>query len=109
MNEHKILSIDIDYCLTNKDLEEVFELFCGNLFKAQEDRVLVSDHHVDILDLIGEIHEPMTIYNLDFHHDIFYDNRTSPAELRNSIVDSSNWLGWLFMHRMIKKYVWRIV
>ena len=88
MNEHKILSIDIDYCLTHKDLEEVFELFCGNLFKISEDRVLISNHHVDILDLIGEIHEPMTIYNLDFHHDIFYDNTISPAELRNSIVDS---------------------
>lgn len=106
MSEHKILSIDIDYCLSHKDFEEVFELFCSNLSKIPENKILLSNHHIDILDLIGDIHDPMTIYNIDFHHDIFYDNDRNPAELRNSIADSSNWLGWLFIHRMVKQYVW---
>jgi len=106
MKAQKILSIDIDYCLNTNDFMHVFDLFCTNLYKLKEDRVLISNHHVDILDLINTITDPIDLYNIDFHHDIFYQDTCSPAELRNSVVDSSNWVGWLTIHRQVSKYTW---
>ena len=36
----KVLSIDIDYCLTNEDFDLVVDLFCKNLFNLQEHQIL---------------------------------------------------------------------
>jgi hypothetical protein len=40
------------------------------------------------------------------HHDVFYQTVQSTAEIRNSIADSSGWVGWLAAHQPLKKYTW---
>ena len=102
----KLLSIDIDYCLTAGDFNEVLELFCRNLFNIDEENVLFSQYHVDILDLCLKCRGELDILNIDMHHDIFYHERQSPAEIRNNIADSSCWVGWLSAHQSLKKYTW---
>lgn len=105
MKTKKILSIDVDFCKSNKDFEEVFDLFCQTIFKLKEDNVLISPYHVDVLNLIKNIHSPIEILNIDNHHDIIYD-LDSICELRNSVVSSANWVGWLFFHCHVHNYTW---
>jgi hypothetical protein len=105
MKTKKILSIDIDFCRSHKDFEDVFDLFCKNLFKLSEDKILISSYHVDILELIKGIGDPIEILNIDNHHDIVYE-RNSLCELRNSLVSSANWVGWLFIHAFVENYIW---
>jgi hypothetical protein len=103
----KILSIDVDYCLTSSDFIEVQELFCKNLFKIKEkENILFSQYHVDILDLCLKCKGDLEVSNIDMHHDVFYQAPQSTAEIRNGISDSSNWVGWLAVHQPLKKYTW---
>lgn len=105
MKVNNILSIDIDYCKSTRDFQEVFEIFCRNLFTVDSDKILFSDYHVDIIDLIKNIEGALDIVNIDDHHDIFYDDTQIPV-CRNGIADSSCWVGWLCMHAEVKNYRW---
>ena len=105
MMTNKILSIDIDFCKSSKDFIRVFDLFCRNLFKLNKDSVLISEYHVDILDLIQHATRPIEIVNIDDHHDVYYNKEELPG-LRNQMVYSSNWVGWLFMNAEVRDYLW---
>jgi hypothetical protein len=105
MKATKILSIDIDYCKSSRDFQDVCKLFYKNLFQLDKSKILFSDYHVDILDLIKKTSGPLDITNIDDHHDIFYDQAQVPV-LRNGMPDSSCWLGWLFLNAQVTSYRW---
>jgi len=105
MKNNKILSIDVDYCRDSQDLLKIYNLFCSNLYRLSEDKVMCADYHIDILDLIKNIKGPLEVFNIDDHHDIYYDEHQIPV-LRNSIADSSDWVAWLFIHRQVENYTW---
>jgi hypothetical protein len=102
----KVLSIDIDYCLTNEDFDLVVDLFCKNLFNLKEDQVLFSQHHGDIINLIKHETNALDILNIDLHHDIFYNAKSGPADIRNNTINSANWVGWMSAHKQVKRYTW---
>ena len=102
----KLLSIDIDYCLTTSDFNEVLELFCRNLFRLKEENISFAQYHVDVLDLCLKCKNELEVINIDMHHDVFYQEVQSTAEIRNNIADSSGWVGWLAAHQPLKKYTW---
>jgi len=106
MNSENLLSVDLDYCLTTKDFAEVTDLILNTLFSLDESRVLFSTHHVDALDLCLRADGPLNILNIDMHHDVFYEPVQDPAEIRNGIASSANWIGWLCAHQHVKKYTW---
>lgn len=105
MKTNKILSIDVDFCKSHNDFSKVLDLFSKNLFKMNKSNVLVSDYHVDILDLINQSTMPLEIINIDDHHDVYY-NKEELTGLRNKFAYSSNWVGWLFMHARVQDYLW---
>lgn len=107
MNKVKILSIDIDYCLDTKDVMEVFDLFCKVMFSISDSgRVLIADYHVDILDLFGGIDGALEVYNIDLHHDIFYDKSRSVAEVKSGIASSADWVLWSAINLNLASYTW---
>lgn len=101
-----VLSIDIDYITTNEDFAQVVDLFCSSVFLNKNAQVKFAQYHVDIVDFLHDNYEEFFIVNVDLHHDIIYDEIVDPAEIRNDLVDSGNWLGWACAHRRIKKYIW---
>tara|TARA_E500000081_G_scaffold117600_1_gene121228 strand:- start:2246 stop:2875 length:630 start_codon:yes stop_codon:yes gene_type:complete len=101
-----ILSIDIDYIISEKDFVEVSALFCKALSSNPDIEIKFSQYHADIIDLIKEVNEEMLILNIDMHHDIIYDEVCDTAEIRNGMYDSTNWLCWVAAFKKIKKYIW---
>ena len=61
-----------------------------------------------MVDIIDNMHleDPFFLYNVDFHHDIAYDE----DEIKGSveIVDCGNWVKYLFQKYkdLFNKYVW---
>lgn len=106
MKTKKLLSVDLDYCLTTKDFAEVSDLVCRVLFSLKESEVLFSTYHVDALDLCLRSDAPLDILNIDMHHDVFYDQDKDPPEIRNGMASSANWVGWLCAHQHVSKYTW---
>ena len=100
------LSIDIDYCLSSDDLVDVFYLFTKNCTRIKRKNIHYGQYHVDILDLIKKINCPINLYNVDLHHDIFYENETSIAEVKSGIVSSANWVVWALLNKRIESYTW---
>jgi hypothetical protein len=101
-----VLSIDIDYIISDKDFIDVCNLFCRSINKNKKADVKFSQYHADIIDLIKDSNEETTILNLDMHHDIIYDEICDTAEVRNGIHDSTNWLCWAAAFKNVKKYIW---
>lgn len=101
-----ILSIDIDYIISNEDFSEVLNLFSSSLFSNPIAEVKFSQYHSDIVELFKHSYDPMFILNIDLHHDIIYNDLCDPAQIRNGSVDSTNWVAWVCAHRRVDKYVW---
>lgn len=100
------LSIDIDYCLSSSDFVDVFELFAKNCPNIKRKNLHYGQYHVDALDLIKKINTPINLYNIDLHHDIFYEHETSIAEVKSGIVSSANWVLWTLLNKRIESYTW---
>lgn len=101
-----LLSIDIDYCLDPIDMVDIFDILTSKCATVDEDKILFSQYHIDVLDLIKKIHEPLSIYNIDLHHDIFYEDRTSIAEVKAGVVSSADWMLWCLLNKRIENYTW---
>ena len=107
MSDVNLLSVDIDYCLCNNDIDDLFEVVCETATKIQDqDNILFAQYHVDILDLIKKINEPLNIYNIDLHHDIFYTGDTSIPEVQNGVVSSADWVLWALLNKRVESYTW---
>ena len=101
-----LLSIDIDYCLHANDIVDLFDILTSKCTNVDEDKILFSQYHIDILDLIKKIHDPLSIYNVDLHHDIFYENQTSIAEVKSGVVSSADWVLWCLLNKRVESYTW---
>ena len=103
----KILSIDIDYCLDTHDMVEVFDLFIKTLHSINDrSRVVISQYHADILDMLNSIDGDLDVYNVDLHHDIFYEKEVSIAEVRAGVAGSSDWGLWTALNLNLNSYTW---
>tara|TARA_B100000941_G_scaffold290507_1_gene272725 strand:+ start:2381 stop:3055 length:675 start_codon:yes stop_codon:yes gene_type:complete len=101
-----LLSIDIDYCLHANDIVDLFDILTSKCVNVDEDKILFSQYHIDVLDLIKKIHHPLSIYNVDLHHDIFYENQTSIAEVKSGVVSSADWVLWCLLNKRVESYTW---
>lgn len=107
MNEVNVLSVDIDYCIYSNDMNDLFDVVCKAASNIQDkNKILFSQYHVDILDLIKKINQPINIYNIDLHHDIFYENETSIAEVKSGVVSSADWVLWALLNKRVESYTW---
>lgn len=58
-------------------------------------RIIIADSHKHIFDSVSKAHkkaQPVTIINVDFHHDCYGENNSS-------VVDCGNWVTQLFVNK----------
>lgn len=73
-----------------------------NVFKQlDKDQILFIDDHSQIL---SEINEPVSLINIDHHHDTGYEEET--VLIWKSYIDCGNWARWLFEQKLLEKYTW---
>ena len=107
-----VLSIDVDYCRNEQDLRELVNLFTKVLLYCKESKdngryspdISFSQTHADIISCLKGRSE-LDIYNIDHHHDIYYD----PEELMDfdrGVVCENNWVGWLIRSQTLNSYHW---
>ena len=46
------------------------------------------------------------LYNIDYHHDIFYDQYQNEEIINNKQAHCGNWVGFLTYYKFINKYYW---
>lgn len=78
------------------------------LKRLPENRVFFIDDHNDVLDLFEEENFPreeFNVINIDFHHDIAYDDEDVEHMIEEA--DCGNWVKYLFENNpKFKQYVW---
>ena len=60
--------------------------------------------HSDIVPLLDEINTPIDLYNVDFHHDIGYEDNQWKIPLRE--YNEGNWVKKLWDDKKIQSYIW---
>ena len=99
-NVKHILTIDLDWSLTDRQNLEIISL-CTKLFKTNIPIYFIKQHH-HAYDLIDK---NSIIYNIDHHHDIFY-NSDHLQYLNENKVDEGSWVMGAIFEKKIKGYIW---
>ena len=63
----------------------------------------IYDHH-DIVEEIENITEKIELYNIDYHHDIGYNDKVWTIKLQD--YDEGNWVRKLWENNKLKSYTW---
>ena len=72
-------------------------------FKSEQITFIYS--HADIIEKLNKIEEPIDLYNIDYHHDIGYDDDINwKAPLRD--FNEGNWVKKLWDDKKLTSYTW---
>ena len=71
-------------------------------FKPEQITFIYS--HSDIVPLLEEVNTSIDLYNIDFHHDIGYEDNQWKIPLRE--YNEGNWVKKLWDDKKIQSYVW---
>ena len=98
-----------DYNLLTGDFNILFEI--AKLINYNKDKpIYFIDEHQEIIDILQERPEYNTdvykIYNIDFHHDIWYDEDSPNEILYNDEYTCADWVGYLYLKKKLKQYIW---
>lgn len=98
-----------DYNLLSGDFKTLFEI--AKLLNYNKDKpIYFIDEHQEIIDILQERSEYNTdtynIYNIDFHHDIWYDEDSPDEILDNDEYTCADWVGYLYLKKKLKQYTW---
>jgi hypothetical protein len=87
-----------DKALVNKQLlEQISQLLADCNRSTPHSKI---QHHHEILELLPAS-ENYTIYNIDHHHDVSYDDWHDEGQL-----DEGNWVEYAFENTNLKEYIW---
>jgi hypothetical protein len=84
---------------------ELYVQLTNFILSFDKEKIVFIYAHSDIIDHLKEITEPIDLYNIDYHHDVIYEeniNWKSPLKEYNE----GNWVKKLWDDGKIKKYVW---
>ena len=95
-----ILTIDLDWATTPEKQLEIISLITKYFLTKVP--VYFIKHHHQAFELIDE---GATIYNIDHHHDLFYD-RKHYNEAIEGVLNEANWIVGAIMQKNVKDYVW---
>lgn len=108
-----------------KELEEEYEYEKYNLLKYDKE-VLINiikllkanlnkpihfiQNHEEIVDLLKETENyentQYDIYNIDFHHDIWYNKQDFYYINKHDEYNCANWIGYLFLKKKLSSITW---
>lgn len=82
-----------------RDLTEIVLKYINNI-------TFIYDHH-DIVDFLKDEEEPFELYNIDYHHDIGYEEKNKwHIPLSENDYHEGNWVRYLYNINKIQKYIW---
>ncbi len=85
------------------------ELVVKNVATLPKENVLFAKEHDMILELLcqrqEQAFEMLNVYNIDHHHDIYYDHGIYELE-HYQLADLSNWVYYLGYNRKLYRYQW---
>ena len=82
-----------------------------NVYDDQVNKIYIGEDHSSILTALNNEKESFytpykfNIYNIDFHHDISY-NQSQQIDIYNQIASCSNWVGFLSYYNFLEEYYW---
>ena len=93
MKIDNILSIDIDWIENDYQYLSLFNILC-NKFKSTDHIIFIKSHHL----ILKYIEKETTIYNVDHHHDLIYEDGEECNE--------GNWVNFAIKGNKTKNYYW---
>jgi len=104
--------LNIQQFLTYDEQKLLFlvKVFSKAIANVPSERILFAIEHDMILNLLctaqASAEERFEIYNLDHHHDIYYDGRQRDEAERFSFASPANWVYYLGTNNKIEEYHW---
>ncbi len=101
---------DISLFTYNQDYFNVIKQILS-IYQKQVDKIYIGFDHSSILTAIEDkknnftLPYEFTIYNIDYHHDIFYGDRQS-EEIKKNIINCGDWVGFLTYNKLLIYYYW---
>lgn len=95
----------------NKEYYEILEKII-RYYSLQVNEVYIGEDHSSILTAIEHNKDIFTnpyqfnIYNIDFHHDITYQEKECVNNFDKKLSNCSDWVGFLNYHNFLNTYHW---
>lgn len=109
---HTIDSIfETKYFTINQSYQEKLKTIL-NYYSKQVNKIYIGFDHSSILTAIENEKEKFKtpykfdIYNIDYHHDIFYSDTQEKDITAMGIAGCGNWVGFLTYHNFVNHYCW---
>lgn len=84
---------------------ELYQRLTNFILSFKSEQIIFIYSHSDIVEYFTDLEEPVDLINIDYHHDIIYDdniNWKSPLKEYNE----GNWVKKLWDDKKIKSYMW---
>jgi len=95
-----ILTVDLDWANTAEKQLEIISLMT-KYFLTKVPVYFIKQHH-QAFELIDE---GSIIYNIDHHHDLFYNKKHYENAIEGKLLEA-NWVFGAIMQKNVKDYVW---
>lgn len=96
-------------CYSKEKFEFCKRLVVKNAAALPKENVLFAKEHDMILELLcqrrEQAFEMLNVYNIDHHHDIYYDHGVYELE-HYQLTDLSNWVYYLGFNKKLYRYQW---
>lgn len=108
-------SLSKTYNIWDFKINEEFLLYIKNILKVyipQVKTIYIGNDHSSILSAIEleknnfNIPYLFDIYNIDYHHDVVYNDNQQTKIIKCGTADCGTWIGYLNYYKMINKYYW---
>lgn len=98
-------NIDNFLCYDAKILEEIALLIQRNVKNGS--KLIPITNHQDIVEYINLVdNEKIELANIDFHHDIWYDEDSIDRITHFDEYTCANWVGYLYFKNKLDSYTW---
>lgn len=93
------------------DFDPIVLIELAKLLKIHKDKPIhFIENHEEIVDYLKKEEDYNTstynIYNIDFHHDIWYDTEDALKKWDKDTYDCGNWLGYLYFKKKLNSITW---
>lgn len=97
---NKIITVDCDWAINEEKIIGLISL-CTKLFYQKVPTYFIRQHH----SAFPLVEENSFLYNVDHHHDLFY-NKDMVKNAEKGILTEANWVLGLLLHKKLNGYVW---
>lgn len=85
---------------------ELYKRLTNFIMSFKKDQIVFIYDHNDIVEEIKDIKEEIELINIDYHHDIGYDDTIWSKPLDESEYHEGNWVKYLWDTKKLKSYYW---